>query len=67
MLFLGNALEKHGVYFQEGLKNEKLSPGYLTVGYDYQNGNDNRYVPFICFRSGTITLINQPQFQNKKR
>lgn len=67
MLFIGNSLKKHGVYFQEGLKNEKLSPGFLTVGYDYQQGNDNGYVPFIYFRSGTISLVDQPQFYNKKR
>lgn len=57
MLFIGNALKKHGVYFQEGLKKEKWTTGYLTEGYDFQNSRDNRHIPFIGFERGTLVVI----------
>ncbi len=58
MLFVGNALKKHGVYFQEALKKEKRVPGYLTEGYDFQNSRDNQYVPFIQFERGKLVVVN---------
>ncbi len=59
MLFVGNALKKYGVYFQEGLKKEKWKPGFLTEGYDFQNSRDNRHVPFIEFEAGKLVLIEK--------
>lgn len=57
MLFLGNALKRHGVYFQEGLNKEKFFKGYLSEGYNYQFSHDNQLVPFIKFRGGQLQLI----------
>lgn len=59
MLFVGNALKKHGVYFQEGLKKEKWIPGFLTGGYDFQNSRDNRLVPIIHFEHGSLVTISK--------
>jgi hypothetical protein len=56
MLFVGNALKKHGVYFQEGLKKEKLTRGYLTEGFDFRNSRENQHVPFIKFERGTLVV-----------
>src|SRR5207344_312099 len=47
MLFIGNSLKKHGVYFQEGLKKEEVLPKYLGQGIDFRNSRDNAYVPFV--------------------
>lgn len=58
MLFVGNALKKHGVYFQEGLKKEKWVPGFLTGGYNFQNSRDNHYIPFIQFKRGVLVVID---------
>lgn len=58
MLFIGNALKKHGVYFQEGLKKEKQAPGFLTGGYDFRNSRDNRYVPFIQLHRGKLVTVD---------
>ena len=57
MLFLGNQLKKHGVYFQEGLSRDGLVPGYLTEGYNYQNGRSNERIPFIRFDDGNMKVI----------
>ncbi len=59
MLFVGNALKKYGVYFQEGLKREKWVPGFLTGGYDFQNSRDNHHIPFIQFESGKLVVISK--------
>jgi tetratricopeptide (TPR) repeat protein len=56
MLFIGNALKKHGVYFQEGLKKENVTRGYLTEGYDFRNSRDNQRIPFIKFEHGTLVV-----------
>lgn len=56
MLFLGNALNKNGVYFQEAFTKGRL-PGYLYQGYDYQYGHDNQLVPFVKFTSGELTVV----------
>lgn len=60
ILFVGHALHKHGVYFQEGLMKEKSwVPGFLTEGYDYTNSRDNHLVPFIRFEGGKPEVINK--------
>jgi hypothetical protein len=59
MLFIGNALKKHGVYFQEALKKEVWTPGFLTEGYDFQNGRDNQLVPFIEFEGGKLVVVDK--------
>ncbi len=67
MLFTGNALKRHGVYFQEGLKKEKLMPGFLIDGYDFANSRDNQHVPFIQFQNGTLSFVDQTKIRGSKR
>jgi hypothetical protein len=57
ILFIGHALKKHGVYFQDAFSKEKF-PGYLTEGFDYRLGRDNQLVPFIQFSNGELVLID---------
>jgi Periplasmic binding protein len=59
MLFAGNTMKKHGVYFQDAIKKQKQVPGYLTPGYDFTAGRTNQYVPFIKFQNGKLILIEQ--------
>ena len=59
MLFLGNQLKKHGVYFQDGLSKDGVIPGYLTEGYDYQYGRSNALIPFIKFDEGSMKVIER--------
>lgn len=59
MLFAGNTLKKHGVYFQDALSQNKLVPGYLTGGYDFTISRTNQYVPFIEFKNGKLIEITK--------
>lgn len=59
MLFAGNTLKKHGVYFQDALTKNKQVPGYLTGGYDFTTSRTNQYVPFIEFRNGKLVEISK--------
>lgn len=59
MLFAGTMLKNHGVYFQDALAKRKIR-GFLTEGYDFQHGRDNRWVPFIQFRNGELVLAEYP-------
>lgn len=57
MMFTGHALQKYGVYFQEGLIRDGLLPGWLTKGYRLTNHRDNQEVPFIYFHHGELNSI----------
>jgi hypothetical protein len=59
MLFAGNTMKKHGVYFQDALSKKRQVPGYLTGGYDFTAGRTNQYVPFIEFRNGKLVEVKR--------
>lgn len=59
MLFAGQMLKKHGVYFQDALHKSKQVPGYLSSGYDFTEGRTNQYVPFIEFQNGKLVEIQR--------
>lgn len=59
ILFLGNQLMTNGVYFQEGLRQAGILPGYLGQGFDYRASRDNQLVPFTTFKKGELTLIEK--------
>jgi hypothetical protein len=59
MMFTGQMLKKHGVYFQEAFTNGKTIPGVLLNGYNYQFSHDNQHVPFVRFENGELVLINK--------
>ncbi|MBX2946118.1 MAG: ABC transporter substrate-binding protein [Cyclobacteriaceae bacterium] len=60
MLFAGNMLNQHGVYFQDALNRNEIK-GYLTEGYNFQFSRDNRHVPFIRFKEGELVLVSPSQ------
>ncbi|HET9054225.1 MAG TPA: ABC transporter substrate-binding protein [Cyclobacteriaceae bacterium] len=66
MLFTGNTLKKHGVYFQDALSKNRQVPGYLTGGYDFTASRTNLYVPFIGFRNGKLVEV-RPGVLNPER
>jgi ABC-type branched-subunit amino acid transport system substrate-binding protein len=57
MMFVGQALKKYGVYFQEGLSRDGLQPGFLTRGYKLSPRHDNEAVPFVYFRNGELVAV----------
>lgn len=60
MWFVGHNLKSYGVYFQEGLKEKSLIPGYLFKGYDFSEGQSNQFVPFVHFIDGEIEFAESP-------
>jgi hypothetical protein len=57
MLFAGQMLKKHGVYFQDAL-NKEIVKGVLIPAYDFQFTRDNRHVPFIRFKNGELIMAD---------
>ncbi|MDZ4714706.1 MAG: hypothetical protein SH819_04480 [Cytophagales bacterium] len=57
MMIIGRALHDHGVYFQTGLAETGLVPGWLTNGYELSPTRDNRGFPFIYFHRGELIPI----------
>jgi hypothetical protein len=57
MLFAGNQLKKNGVYFQKGLMDSGIVPGFMTEGFDFYSGASNARVPFIRFETGKMTVL----------
>lgn len=61
MLFFGNQLQTNGVYFQDGLNDHEVIPGYLFQGFRYQHSRDNQLVPLVTFKGGVLTLVKADQ------
>jgi tetratricopeptide (TPR) repeat protein len=59
MMFVGHQLKMNGVYFQEGLAQAGVLPGYLGEGFDYRFSRDNQVIPFTTFKRGELTLIEK--------
>jgi hypothetical protein len=59
MLFAGQQLKTNGVYFQDGLANSGVLPGYVGEGFDYRFGRDNQVVPFAVFKQGEYILMEK--------
>ena len=57
MWYVAHALKNHGVYFQDGIKEDGFTPGLLFRGYDFSEGWTNKYVPFIQFEGGQLSFL----------
>ena len=60
--FIGHALKRHGVYFQDGLREDGFKVGHLFRGYDFSDGRSNQYVPFIHFVGGEVAFLKELTF-----
>jgi len=58
MMYIGNMLNKYGVYFQEFYTNQKVVNSLLYAGYNYGSANDNQLVPIIKYEEGQLRLVN---------
>lgn len=59
MMFAGHQLKANGVFFQDGLVNGGILPGYVGEGFDYRFGRDNQLVPFTSFKQGEYILVEK--------
>jgi len=58
MLFIGNGFRYFGKYFQTSAHEKSFLKGWIKVGYDYRNGNDNQAIPIIKLKNSTPVIIN---------
>ena len=59
MLLYGKLLHQGGTHFQHELQKNDFYTGKLFKGYNYQEHNDNQYVPIVTFESGVLTQVNE--------
>lgn len=59
MILFGKFLDQGGTYFQHELAKNDFYPGYLFQGYNYQESNDNAYVPIIHFEDGVLQEVSE--------
>ncbi len=58
LMQFGRALAEFGTNFHAGLQSQPPRPGALLPGFNYQNSNDNQYVPLIKFQNADLVLVN---------
>lgn len=59
IMFIGHALHKYGVYFQQGLTTAGAVPGTIGEGYNYPGTRDNQLVPFVQFQNGELIVVGK--------
>lgn len=60
ILFAGHLLDRYGVYFENGLHDNLIAPGWMSAGYDFRESQDNHYFPFIRFLHGELVEVGKP-------
>jgi hypothetical protein len=59
MMFAGQALHRYGKYFQQGLQAEEFTTGWFNGQYSYKGARDNQAFPFVRFRSGVLSRVDE--------
>jgi len=63
--FVGRMMYKHGTMFQYGLGKEGFLSGRIYPGFNYENSNDNSFVPIIEFVDDEFTITNSTIFESQ--
>lgn len=58
--FLSYCLDRHGTYFQLGLKDEVVERRGFYPGFDYRVGNDNHFISVLSFDNLSIVVEDTP-------
>lgn len=56
--YIGHMLHDYGTYFQPEMSAKGFTRGFMYEGSDYTDSRDNKYVPFVYFRNGELTVFN---------
>ncbi len=59
MYYIGQMLNRYGIYFQEFFKEEQHVNSLFYYGYDYFNANDNQRIPVVRFEDSELTLVEE--------
>lgn len=59
LTFFGKMLEEYGVRnsFKEFFQNIPPTRGKIIPAFDFQNGNDNQFIPILRYQNGDIKLV----------
>ena len=58
MMFVGKALNRGGVYFQQSFTSGETIDGHLYKGFNFSGARDNQNVPFVFFKGGQLNSLN---------
>lgn len=58
MIYIGNMLDKYGVYFQEFYTQKDKVNSLFYSGYDYFNANDNQLVPIVKYEEAKLRQVD---------
>ncbi|MEK6482264.1 tetratricopeptide repeat protein [Catalinimonas sp. 4WD22] len=61
LMYIGNMLNKYGVYFQEFYTQKEKINSLLYSGYDYYNANDNQLVPIVKYEEAKLKEVDVRQ------
>ncbi len=56
MMLAGHSLYQYGKYFQIGWNKVDHLPGFISLGYDYRNSNNNKLVPVLSFEGEEMRI-----------
>ncbi len=59
--FFGTILKRYGSNFYNRIHNNLPEEGVLMPMFDYQNGNDNQFLPICRIIDGKLQLVNLPK------
>ena len=54
MYFIGQMLNRYGIYFQEFFTENKPVKSLFFQGYNYYQSNDNQLIPIVRFEEGVL-------------
>ncbi len=59
MYYIGQMLNKHGIYFQEFYTEDQKIPSLFYSGYSYFKANDNQEIPIIKFDKNDLVVVKE--------
>lgn len=59
MYYIGQMLNRHGIYFQEFFNEPQHVNSLFYSGYNYFKANDNQKIPIIKFENTDIVVVNE--------
>ena len=61
MYFIGQMLNKYGIYFQEFFQEGKPVNSLFYAGYNYYKANDNQVIPIVRFENAQLVRVNEQE------
>ncbi|SFE82519.1 ABC-type branched-chain amino acid transport system, substrate-binding protein [Thermoflexibacter ruber] len=66
MYYFGKILSKHGINFQNAIRQVDYDKGKMMIGFDFKDSNDNQCVAITKFKEGVLEIVNLPLISIEK-